>query len=304
MVAICARALIRLARSNGGARTRDDVVHDRGSLFETSLEFLAELVARNRRRKRAALSNANRAGFFAHHDDDAIGLFGDSNRRAVARTKFGGEVIALREWQLHAGTPHAPPANHERQVVQRRIRPEDALKKRGTWFCVEFYTAREEVADPDAALDDDQRAEAILREELGGFRDVGGQARDLRTRALEEIRSSDPAERRADFRLEDHDEENREQIERAVEEKAQALETVGRVAEDAHEECHRDGEEEKPLDDARATRSAEESEDRVDDEPNHRQLDEDNERVSEAGSVEIQRHGPRSYVSDRIIAAP
>ena len=77
----------------------------------------------------------------------------------------------------------------------------------------------------------------------------------------------------------DLDEELSAEVERAVEQEPQPLEAVGRVAEHAHEERQHDGDEQEPLDHARAARAAQEAEDQVDRDPDDRELEQNLERL-------------------------
>ena len=287
-------------------------VEDEAGLLrgESTQQFLAQQLGGDRLGQFARLGDADAAGLFTHDHGEAIVVEGYANGGAVTRAERVGDRAFLRQRQLHASSPDAAVADDDGQVVQRGIRPKDALQKGCRNFGVELGSAGD-VADADLTLDHDEGAETVAGEELGGVGDFLGKTRSLRAARGEKLRAAEATHRGAQLGLKHHDQENGQQIERAVKEKAQPAEAVGRVTEDADHQRQRHRDEKESLDDARAARPAQEAEHAVHAEPDDTELEDDLEwtvgleHIGDIGDGEAKngahRRG-RSYASRRMIA--
>ena len=114
-----------------------------------------------------------RGGAFLLRDNNShgIGLFGDAERGAVARAPGFAQVRigAERQETTHGGDP--PFLDHERAVMDRRMRQKDALDQLAAYPSIEPRADFHVFVKTDFAFEHDQRADMSIRKRHGRLRD-------------------------------------------------------------------------------------------------------------------------------------
>ena len=157
------------------------------------------------------LDEADLAVLLGDDDDDRVGLLGDPEGRPVARPEPLGVDRHLGQRQEGAGGEDRLVADDHRPVVERRPRREDRAEQIGADVGVEHHAGLRDLLEAGLALEHDQRAVAVGRQQR---RRPGDLVRDVvdgpllgrREEPVERPDPADPLERAAKLRLEDDDE--------------------------------------------------------------------------------------------------
>src|SRR5215467_14282837 len=101
------------------------------------------------------------ARLLRHHEDDGVRLLAEPEGRAMPRPHGAPELRVARQRQEAARCGHAPGADEDGPVVQRRVREEEALQEIGRDEGIEGYTELSVVAQAGGPLQHHETADAL-----------------------------------------------------------------------------------------------------------------------------------------------
>src|SRR5438094_5537291 len=199
-------------------------------------------------------------GLFGDHEHGGVGLLGQSQRGAVAGAERLVRDLELGERKHAAGADDAVAPHQHGAVVQRRVRREDGGEQVGRHLGLHRDAGRDELLEPDVALDGDDGPGAGTRQPVHRLGDLLGHRLALALReAAQEPRLTEPGQGVPQLGLEHHHGRERAEREDVGEQRAdhrelgeQRREVGDRQDHDAHHDLHRprpDQEQQEAVDD-------------------------------------------------------
>ncbi len=155
-----------IIHNSDGKRHRDDLQTGvrKGVIahhFSSALSRVLRSFGVERPLDLAVQRNADAARLFGNDDRNRIVLFGQADRRAMARAEVPRELRVDRQRQKARRRGHAIVLHDDRAVVQRRLRLKDAHEQIVGEHGVERKPRLDVVPQADLPLDDDDRADAL-----------------------------------------------------------------------------------------------------------------------------------------------
>ena len=265
--------------------------------METFKKTGLEVLQWNRLGQGPEFRQTGHSGLLADHHHQGITLHRHPDGGPVSGTQLHGDCAGFREGKLDVAGNDAVATDHHRQVVQWRIRPEDRLEQAGCHQAVDLDAALHEAAQSDAPFDHDERTELVLREKFDRFGHGIRQFVDLGTSPAEESCLSQADHRLPELRLEDDDQEDRQEPQHLVRDELDPAKGITGLAHEANRQSQQDDDHREALDHPGASGALEESDDQPDADPDDRKLDQDfPDRVTTEEMEDIvDAHVPSMY---------
>ena len=115
-------------------------------------------------RETAPPGDGDDPALLGHHDAERVAPLGESERRGVPRPAFPQLIELRRERQMHAEARHLAAADHDRAVVSRRLRVEEAPQERFAHASAQVVPPVEESIDRLPTGEHEERADPRVRE--------------------------------------------------------------------------------------------------------------------------------------------